>query len=259
MSCVFDNTDFVRIVLRQTDSTNNALRETLEDKTMGELPEFFTIVTSFQLAGRGQRETSWESEAGKNLLFSTLLHPTFLKADEQFQLSRLVSLALVETLQRYAPEEQFTIKWPNDIYWKDLKIAGILIENDLQGNQITDSIVGVGLNVNQTVFLSNAPNPCSLFQIIGQEVKLDECLFRCMVRFRKLYEQLSGCDPEVIASIEARYFEALYRGKGFHSFKDENGEFRARILRVERGGRLVLFREEGVEKGYLFKEVEFLL
>lgn len=258
MSCVFDNTDFVRILLRQTDSTNNALRESLDDSTMGELPEYFTIVTSYQLAGRGQRGNSWESEPGKNLLFSTLLHPVFLKVEEQFRLSKVVSLAIVDTLLKYASGEPFSIKWPNDIYWGEKKIGGILIENDLQGTHLAHSIVGVGLNINQAVFLSDAPNPCSLIQVIGREVNTEEFLSRLMARLRVLYEQLRKGDSQVWTSLEQRYADYLFRREGFHSFSDEDGEFRARILRVDPDGRLFLFREDGTEKSYLFKEVEFL-
>lgn len=259
MSCLFEKTEFIRIALRQTDSTNNALREALEDQTMGELPEYFTIVTSYQLSGRGQQGNAWESEAGKNVLFSTLLHPVFLPSRDQFLLSQVVSLAIVNLLEKYAPGEPFSIKWPNDIYWKERKICGILIEHNLQGETLLDSIVGIGLNVNQPEFPADLPNPCSLLQIIGSETNLDECLTRLMASLRRLYERLRGGDPLVAAGLEEQYHKALYRGDGgFYPFRDSEGPFRARILRVEKGGRLILVREDGTEQGYLFKEIEFL-
>lgn len=259
MSCIFENTAFIRIALRQTDSTNSALREALADQTMGALPEYFTIVAAYQLAGRGQQGNSWESEAGKNLLFSTLLHPEFLNPKNQFLLSQIVSLALVNLLEQYAPEEPFSIKWPNDIYWKERKICGILIEHTIQGESLSDSIVGVGLNVNQKEFPDYLPNPCSLIQIIGIENDLNECLIRLMSSLRRLYESLREGDPLVIAKLEKQYHRALYRGDGkLYPFRDAGGAFKARILRVEEGGRLWLVRENGTEQGYLFKEVEFL-
>ncbi len=259
MSCMFDKTDFIRIALRQTDSTNNALREALQDQTMGELPDYFTIVAGYQIAGRGQQGNSWESEPGKNLLFSTLLHPSFLAVKDQFLLSRIVSLALIDLLEKYAPKETFTIKWPNDIYWKESKICGILIENDLQGDVLSDSIVGIGLNVNQLEFPDSLPNPCSLIQIIGYEVNLDECLIRFMACLRKQYKALREADGIAVADLEEQYQTALYRGDDdYYPFRDSEGMFRARIVQVQHDGRLVLAREDGTEQGYLFKEVEFI-
>ncbi len=261
MNCAFDNSEFVRIALRQTDSTNNALRESLEDKTMGELPEYFTIVASYQFSGRGQRGNSWESEAGKNLLFSTLLHPSFLKAKEQFRLSQVVSLALTDLLCKYAPDEPFSIKWPNDIYWGDKKICGILIEHDLQEDFLAHSIVGVGLNINQETFLSDAPNPCSLIHILEEETNLNECLVRLMSCLRRRYAALcKGYDSGAVTELEEAYHARLYRADGaLHPFRDTNATFQARILQVQPAGALVLQHEDGTQKEYLFKEVQYII
>ena len=149
----------------ETDSTNRWLREHLEVDV---------VVADFQTAGRGCGTNQWEAERGKNLLFSLLLHPHDVQAKDQFRISMAVSIALREMLAQYA--DGFTVKWPNDIYWRDSKICGILIENRLQGSRIKDSIVGIGLNVNQTKFRSDAPNPVSLCQIVGHEVDRDSLL-----------------------------------------------------------------------------------
>ena len=132
------------IHLEETDSTNKYLNELCNKQCVEELT---TITADFQTSGRGQRGNSWESEAGQNLMFSFVLYPTFLKARRQFLLSQIISLAIKEELERYV--SNISIKWPNDIYWKDKKICGMLIENDLTGVHISRSITGIGINVNQ--------------------------------------------------------------------------------------------------------------
>ena len=130
------------------------------------LPEGLVIYTDFQSAGKGQPGNAWESSKGMNLLFSVMLHPIQVHMDELFLISQLVSVAIKNALDEYTTN--ITIKWPNDIYWNDKKLAGILIENSLQGNKIMSVVIGIGLNVNQKLFLSNAPNPVSLFLITGK-------------------------------------------------------------------------------------------
>jgi BirA family biotin operon repressor/biotin-[acetyl-CoA-carboxylase] ligase len=137
--------------LRETRSTNLVLKEMLREY---ELPEGFVLRTDFQSAGKGQPGNSWESEKGKNLLFSVLLYPQHIAIDQQFILSQLVSVAILRTLNSFCAG--FSIKWPNDIYFGDKKIGGILIENSLQGSKLNTSIVGIGLNINQKTFRSDA-------------------------------------------------------------------------------------------------------
>jgi len=122
--------------------------------------EFTTVIAERQTAGKGQRGNSWESEDCRNITFSFVLYPTFIEARRQFILSQIVSLSIKEELDQWT--EGISIKWPNDIYWNDKKICGILIENDLSGHHIGRSISGIGVNINQDVFRSNAPNPISL-------------------------------------------------------------------------------------------------
>ena len=151
------------IRLDETNSTNNYLRELLAGDA---LPEGSLVIADFQTAGKGQVGNSWESEARKNLMFSLLLYPDFLPANRQFLISQIASLSVKETLDGYI--DSVTVKWPNDIYWKDRKICGMLIENDLSGQHLYCSVIGIGLNINQEVFRSNAPNPVSLTQITGR-------------------------------------------------------------------------------------------
>ena len=153
----------------ETTSTNSLLRELVIKES---LPEGSVVVADFQTAGRGQIGNVWESEAGKNLMFSTVLYPTCIPANRQFLISQIAALSVKETLDSYT--DHVTVKWPNDIYWKDKKICGMLIENDLSGHNLYCSIIGIGINLNQAVFRGDAPNPVSLFQIIGKEVDREE-------------------------------------------------------------------------------------
>ena len=150
------------LVLMETDSTNRHLTQ-LCDEQGTDIPEFMTVIAERQTAGKGQRGNSWESEDCKNITFSFVLYPTFIEARQQFILSQIISLSIKEELDEWA--EGISIKWPNDIYWNEKKICGILIENDLLGHHIGRSISGIGVNINQEVFRSDAPNPVSLKQI----------------------------------------------------------------------------------------------
>ena len=141
------------------DSTNSALCNMLQEQ---KLPDGFTLYTYHQTQGRGQRGNQWESEPNKNLLLSTLIKPKELPIEHNFLLSEVVALAVKKTLDQHCCD--ISIKWPNDIYWKDKKIAGILIENTWMGRFVNTCIAGIGININQTNFLSDAPNPISLKQ-----------------------------------------------------------------------------------------------
>ena len=161
-----EHPSFQIIDLEETDSTNRYLSD-LCDNTPTAPIEYTTVTARFQTSGKGQRGNSWESEAGQNLLFSTVLYPRFVEARRQFVLSQIVSLAVKEELDTYT--EGISIKWPNDIYWHEKKICGMLIENVLEGNRIGRCIPGIGINLNQTIFRSPAPNPVSLKQITGRD------------------------------------------------------------------------------------------
>ena len=222
------------------------------------------VVAEYQTAGKGCGSNTWESERGKNLTFSVLLHPTEIPADCQFRISEAVSVAICETLERWfrplspsdsspnSGEQVITIKWPNDIYVGDKKICGILIENQLRGRLISDSIVGIGLNVNQTVFRSDAPNPVSLAQLTGHEEDREALLQAFLQRLSVTMEM----EPEAL--MEA-YRSRLYRREGFHRFSDSRGEFEAKVMNVLDDGRLVLLDTEGKARMYAFKEVVFCL
>lgn len=237
--------------ISETNSTNNYLQTLCAQE---KVEEFTTVVADFQTSGRGQRGNSWESEPHKNLLFSFVLLPEFLEARRQFLISQIISLAIKEELDTYTND--ISIKWPNDIYWKEKKICGILIENDLMGRNLSQSIAGIGININQEEFHSPAPNPVSLYQITGKQYDIFEVLKNIMLRIQSYYCQLKKNDT---LSIVAHYEKSLFRKEGMHRYKDTNGEFLARIVCVEPEGRLILEDEMQAKRRYMFKEVEYLL
>lgn len=218
------------------------------------LQEFTVVTTAYQTSGKGQRGNSWESEADKNLLFTVLLKPEFVAARSQFLISQITCLSIKETLDNFA--SGFSIKWPNDIYWKEQKICGILIENDLAGSMLSQSILGIGLNINQERFISNAPNPVSLKNITGENHDCNAVLQDILQRLYSYYDLLRKGETKVISD---RYHESLFRKEGFHNYSDKNGRFSARIVKVESDGTLLLFTETGELRSYLFKEVQCVL
>ena len=214
------------------------------------------ITTDHQRAGRGQRGTTWESETAKNLLFSLLLHPQSLPATQQFILCELISVALCEVLTRYTPD--IRIKWPNDIYHRDHKLCGILIEHDVEGSHLSRTIIGVGLNVNQTHFASDAPNPVSLHQILGHEVERESLLHAIAEHFSELFKQYSSSMLDRNA-MHNRYTSLLYRRGIPSTYKDVQGEFTATLRDVRPDGSLILEDQQGTLHSYLFKEVAYII
>lgn len=245
------------VALVETDSTNRYLSQLCNDQQEA-VSEFTTVTAEFQTAGKGQRGNCWEAAAGKNLLFSFVLYPIFIEARRQFTLSQIISLAIKEELSRWAND--ITIKWPNDIYWKDKKICGILIENELSGHHIKRCIAGVGLNINQEEFHGSAPNPVSLKQISGKTYDRYKILAHILKRIQIYYSSLELEDFDTYSlEVSNRYGRALFRRRDFHPYEDINGRFLARLLRVEPDGRLVLEDESGKEREYLFKEVQYIV
>jgi len=244
------NIPFSILHLTETDSTNSYLKKIGEIRP---IEEFTTVLTDFQRFGHGQEGNSWESENSKNLLFSLILYPDFCKANQQFYLSQLISLAVKDTLEQYVSD--ISIKWPNDIYWKKKKICGILIENNLYGPRISQSIVGIGININQETFRSNAVNPISLYQITGKVYDRESILIEFLMRAKEYYNIFKDNGLDLISQ---RYSEALYRKDGYHPYRDKNGEFMAKITCILPSGTFVLTDEEGIERHYEFQEVTYL-
>ncbi len=249
------------IELDEVDSTNSYLRGL-------DVPcdQRLTLVTAdFQTCGRGSGTNRWESEKGKNLLFSLCLMPRRLPVRRMFAISEATALALVTALTSLVEEQapacspSFTIKWPNDIYYGDSKVAGMLIENDLQGALVHRSVIGIGLNVNQRRFLSDAPNPRSLADIVGHDLGRRRVLERFMERFAHYTDLLCEGKDSALDAMHEHYKEHLYRMGEEHKFIDEMGDFCARIVDVMPSGHLVLQDSDGNMRHYEFKQIKYVI
>lgn len=220
----------------------------------------FAVATRRQTAGRGQRGNVWESEPGRNLTFSAVWRPEDFKATRQFAVSEAVALAVVELLAEQGIEAK--VKWPNDIYVGDKKICGILIEHSVIGSRIGRTVAGVGINVNQKEFFSDAPNPVSIFQILGKELSVETLFNRYLelleARLDKL-EKEAGFEEQQHEEFKRRMWR--FDGCGYQ-FRDRlSGRSYSGLIRdVEPCGYLhVEDAESGESFKYAFKEVEFLL
>lgn len=221
------------------------------------------VTADYQTHGHGQVNTVWESARGENLLFSFLFRPQHITAGEQFFLSEIACLAVAHTLDAYT--EGISVKWPNDVYHHDRKICGMLLRHTLSGAQISATLVGIGLNLNQKQFVGDAPNPVSLRQIIGRPVDREEVLNRFAHHFDRLLRTVTPPDPdERLAQrqrLHGEYLRRLYHHDGAHDYVDTaSGEtFSAHIIDVAPTGQLTLRTTDGRLRHYHFKEVRFVV
>lgn len=284
----------MRYNLKNIDSTSTELRRRMSAE---ELPHGYCISADFQTAGHGQATNHWESEDGKNLLFSLLLRPSVIPASEQFVITEIVTLAIINALQDYI-RQRITIKWPNDIYVGDKKLCGILIENALCGPVIDTCIVGIGININQELFTSDAPNPISLKQLNGRDNDREEIfeeIYQNILRYYDYYADMSdrfNCQSTLLSdaqkqdgavlspclrgtsgaegvnnsqlstirqSLHYEYMNNLYRRVGYHNYSTPEGEkFSAEIEEIGPQGYLTLRLQSGELRTFAFKGVIFL-
>lgn len=236
------------IRLDTVDSTNTYLHAYQGDE------DVVVVTARHQTAGRGQGGNRWEDAEGQNLLFSIQIRPVEVAIGHQFVLAMAEALALKRALDAYA--DGMELKWPNDIYHRDRKLSGTLIETAVSGGRLKRMILGTGINVNQRRFTSDAPNPVSLSQITGSDESIDHLLERILQAFDDYYRRVLEGD---YAGISREYHEALYRRKGFYRYRDGDGEFDAELVGVAYDGRLSLRDSEGRQRSYAFKEVEFII
>lgn len=240
------------IHVRETASTNSHL-----SRLAAHLPDATVLYTHRQTAGRGQKGNSWEAEPGKNITLSLLIKQPDVAVRDQFLISEATSLAVVDVVGEMGVHA--TVKWPNDIYFGDKKLGGILIEHSLSGNAIAHTIVGLGLNVNQTVFVSDAPNPVSLAQLTGTEYDLDTIMRQLGERITKFCHFGSNDERQ---ALHTRYLSRLYRNDGCeHPFALPDGTtFMATIVDVGRDGMLTLkHSNDGTTHQYAFKQVKHII
>lgn len=238
----FDEINSTNVFLYDKISENNDISD-------------MVVVAAHQTAGRGMDKNRWESEAGKNLLFSIALNVNFLEAENQFKISQAVSVAIVETLSQFVDDKRLFIKWPNDIYFGDKKLAGMLIQNTIEGRMMGVSIIGIGLNVNQIEFLKDIPNPISLKMISGQDFDLDNLLNLLVSSIKTKVESLR--DKENQNEINEKYVSRSYRFGIWSDYFYQNQVKSMIIKGFDKYGRLLLHDKEGAEIVCDVKELQF--
>ena len=239
------------IKLDAIDSTNSYLKKIILEKDVSD----YTIVTAnFQTEGKGQLGYMWESEDSKNLLCSIYKKDLGIKVEDQFVLSMLVSLSIIRTLEKLNLPKLY-IKWPNDIMSDNKKICGILIENMVKQNSIKESVIGIGLNVNQDTF-KNLPNATSIKKIKGAVFNIDELLNDLVNNIKK---QFSDFNQSNIDLIFKEYEDVLYRMNIPSTFKNSEGDiFTGFIKGVNNLGRLKVLLEDNLTKSYSIKDISLL-
>lgn len=234
------------IHLDDVESTNNYAAKLLNEKN---IKSGTVILADYQSGGKGQRGASWQSEWGKNLLYSLYIEHDNLSYENQRELNFAVALAVKETIDGFV--DQVKIKWPNDIYVQDRKIAGILIENQLKGSYIKSSIIGVGLNLNQVEF--QYLNATSLVLETGVETNLMDVASRLSKSLTKECEMIRFHHLD----LERRYLSSLYRLNESGLFRDDSGQFDGIIRGIDKEGKLIVERKSET-KSYNLKEIIFV-
>lgn len=238
--------------LAEVDSTNTFAMSLLRG---ADIAEGTVVAARNQTSGRGQRGNSWFSEPGKNITCSIVLRPTFLEAPCQFDLTRAVALGITDLLLTLLPATPVHIKWPNDIIAGNKKICGVLIENALNGLQLSTSVIGIGLNLNQADFGSDAPRAVSLFHLTGHELDPEETMKHLFAAIEARYLQLRGNKTELLRN---EYEARLYRKGVPARYTDFKTIFDATLEQVTPEGLLVLRDTAGNERKFGFKEVGML-
>lgn len=234
------------VFLPSCHSTNEVASQMLKDE---KLPEGTIIITNNQTAGKGQRGNSWEAQPEKNLTFSMILRPQFLAANQQFQLNMSISLGILDFLNQY--KNGFLVKWPNDIYYHEQKIAGILIQNNLKASNIETSVVGIGLNINQEDF--SHPRATSLKLATSKELTLQDSLDQLGSCLESRYIQLKKGDA---AALKNEYLNQMLGFCEDRLFKADE-IFNGKITGIDKDGRLEIETSSGL-RYFAFKEVAFL-
>lgn len=232
-----------------TGSTNEYCKKLLKE---GRINEGTVILADHQNKGKGQSGSSWESEKGKNLTFSIILFPRFLSVQNQFYIAMSVSTGIIDFLNFMSVDSE--IKWPNDIYVNNKKIAGILIENSVMKDKIINSIIGVGININQEIFRSDAPNPTSLFLESGKSYDLGNSYKSLILNINNWINLLYSRKYD---EIKTGYLEHLWLLNQQAAFTDSKGVFQGTIVDVEDGGILIIRTDANQIRKYDFREVAF--
>ncbi len=250
MSVLFNPENIIR--LKTITSTNTYALELLKTRNV---PNGTIIITDEQTAGKGQDKAKWESEAGKNLTITLILYPDFLLAEKQFQLNKCIALGIHDFVKSTFNDHKVHIKWPNDIYIDKKKVAGTLIVNSIIGNAFEFSVIGIGLNINQKLFRSDAPNPVSFQMLSGKEIDLDVALKELCANVSNRYDQLIKNNISVINN---DYLNSLYQINSWNKYNYKGSIIEAMIMGVSEYGRLVLHTKLAEEIECDVKELVYL-
>lgn len=239
------------IKLKEVDSTNNFLKDLVSKSEP--LAEGTVIMADNQFAGRGQQESVWQTQAGKNISTSIYLKPSFLPLNKQFYLNIAVSLAVSDALSCFVPKG-IKVKWPNDMYYHNKKLGGILIENTLTGNSIKSSVIGIGLNINQSEFSDSiSERATSVIQILQRDVSLMDIMEKIFIFMEKYYLILRTGKYSILQN---DYLSRLYNFNIPALYTQNGAVFEGTIIGVEGDGRLTVDTKNGL-KVFNFKEIEF--
>ena len=245
-------TKFAHIHLAETDSTNSyARREATRLAENNPEYEIFVITADNQTSGRGQRGAVWQSTAGENLLMTIVVRPTALAISSYYALSVASALALKDSMQKFGIST--TLKWPNDLYYNDCKLAGILLETDCEGANVTQAFIGIGLNVNQTHFEKMSRRPTSMALVCDKKFNVKEVMHAIVTSFIEKYTAITRGN---ISELFEEYKKSLMGYSTPLLYRDKNGEFTATVKGVERDGCIHLRCSNGELRSYYFKEVE---
>ena len=235
----------------QIDSTNAFLQKQQSECDIRN----WVVSADEQTAGKGMGSNSWESEVEKNLTFSLAADMSFLPAERQFLLSEAVPLGIVEVLNKLLPVEKLSIKWPNDIYYRNRKLAGILINSTIKANMMGISIIGIGLNVNQMHFQDWPTHPISMKMITGKNYELRPLLEQLAEHIIIKVEQLKS-DP---TTIEQDYLKRLFRYRTWADYEVGGKVLRLFMTGIDPFGRLQLVDEQQTLYTFDIKEIKFVL
>lgn len=247
--------------LEKTESTNAYLQNLIQKKKKADeksisidVPEFYTVCCNFQTNGRGQKENVWHSDPEKNILLSTVIYPN-IDADKQFYVNMSITLGVIDFCKKAIAQNGFSIKWPNDIYYQDKKMGGILIEHTVVSNKILYSVVGIGLNINQIHFPESIPNPISASQICGTSFYVDQCIRNMLSAIIERYTN----DLKDLDKLKKEYMNSLYRFNAQYEFIHNETPVLATIKDVNPYGMLCLTTIEGKNIECGFKEISYII
>lgn len=250
--------DFKFRHIKTIDSTNAYLQRLQGTTEISGL----VVVADEQTAGKGMGSNGWESEIGMNLSFSIAIDMSWLPAAEQFTLSQLVPLGMLEVLDNYLDPEKLSIKWPNDIYYGGHKLGGILINSTIEGSNLGNSIIGIGLNVNQMQFADWPTNPISMKMITGKDYDLGPLPEELVTHIGNLAEEIreqAQNGLQVRQAIDNRYYARLFRYNEWAEYEVASQSIKLFMTGIDKFGRLQLFDEAQQLHTYDIKEIRFLI